>query len=243
MAFKLTYKPFGEHAILVEWPQVIDEFILKDIIDFKKKIKKNNIKSLVELRSAYNSLLIIYSCCIENFKQEISVIDKIYTTNKSLLKTKPVLWKIPVCYNDEFALDLKAISIKKKLSKNEIIKRHTQEIYTVYFIGFLPGFLYLGGLDKTLDFPRKETPRLHLEKGAVAIGGKQTGVYPNASPGGWNVIGNSPINFFDASRDSPCFIKAGDRIKFYPISLKEHQNIKTLVDANVYQIESEVIND
>ena len=107
----------------------------------------------------------------------------------------------------------------------------------------MPGFLYLGGLNKTLHTPRKSTPRLDIKKGAVAIGGNQTGVYPNPSPGGWNIIGNSPINFFDVSKETPCFAKPGDAIQFYPISINEHLDIKTLVDANVYQIEREVLND
>ncbi|SFZ94401.1 inhibitor of KinA [Flaviramulus basaltis] len=243
MAFKLTYKPFGERAILIEWPSKIDDAILIDIINFKQKIKKSNIKLLVELKSAYNSLLIIYDDFVNNFKAEKDIIEKIYSSVESLEKIETFLWRIPVCYDEQFGLDLNDISIEKKLSKEDIIKRHSQAIYTVYFIGFLPGFLYLGGLDKSLHIPRKETPRLHLEKGTVAIGGGQTGVYPNASPGGWNVIGNSPINFFDVSKEQPCFAKAGDRIQFYSIDLKEYQNIKILVDAKVYQIESEVIND
>ena len=113
----------------------------------------------------------------------------------------------------------------------------------IYFIGFLPGFLYLGGLDERLFTPRKSTPRLRIEKGAVAIGGKQTGIYPQESPGGWNIIGNSPIQFFDNSKNTPCFAKAGDKLQFYSITLKEHHDIKVLVDAGVFQLESEEIDD
>ena len=101
----------------------------------------------------------------------------------------------------------------------------------------------MGGLDESLHIPRKSTPRLHVEKGAVAIGGNQTGIYPNESPGGWNIIGNSPLNFFDVSKENPCFAKAGDRVQFYPISLETYKNIKTLVEAGVYQLESENVND
>lgn len=240
MAFKLTYKPFGERAVLIEWPTEINEAILADIISFKENIIKSNIKSLVELNSSYNSLLIIYDYFIKNFTNEISIIDKIYRTKYVQDKSDAFLWKIPVCYDELFGLDLEWISTEKKIQKTELIKRHSEAIYTVYFIGFLPGFLYLGGLDKSLEIPRKSTPRLHVEKGAVAIGGNQTGVYPNASPGGWNIIGNSPVNFFDVSKEPPCFAKAGDIIQFYPITLNEHQSIKALVDMDMYQIESEV---
>jgi inhibitor of KinA len=240
MAFELTYKPFGERAILIEWPAKIDELILKDIINFKTTIAEKNIKSIVELKSAYNSLLIIYDTVCRNFKNEVNSLKSIYNSRKSQYDSLSTLWKIPVCYDDAFGVDLEAISKEKKLSKANIIKRHSQAIYTVYFIGFLPGFLYLGGLDDELHIPRKSSPRLKIEKGSVAIGGKQTGVYPNESPGGWNIIGNSPIEFFNPKNNPPCFAKAGDRISFIPISMKSYNDLKVLVEAGAYQVESEV---
>lgn len=243
MAFKLTYKPYGERAILIEWPQVIDTAILIDILDFKDKIRISSIKSIIELKSTYSSLLIIYNEYVINFKDEIASIDKIYSSNKIVVKNKAVLWYIPVCYEAVFGLDLELISKDNNLTTRDIIEHHSNAIYTVYFIGFLPGFLYLGGLDESLNIPRKATPRLHVKKGSVAIGGNQTGVYPNESPGGWNIIGNTPINFFDISKEQPCFANPGDQIKFYPINLKAYQDIKTLVEASVYQLESEVNHD
>lgn len=241
MNYKLIYKPYGERSILVEWTNDINIDILQDIIILKQKIKKSNIESLVELKSSYNSLLVIYDYVVLDFDNEIAIIDKIYRSKKTAIKRDSNLWKIPVCYHDEFGLDLDLISKEKGMSKNEIIRLHSQTTYTVFFIGFLPGFLYLGGLNNKLTMPRKPSPRLQIEKGAVAIGGYQTGVYPNDSPGGWNIIGNSPISFFNVSKTIPCFAKAGDRIQFYPISLKEYQDIKVLVNANVYQMKSEVI--
>ena len=242
MGFDLVYKPYGERSILVEWPSAISEQILKDIIDFKTAIEEKNIKSIVELKLAYNSLLISYNSVCRNFENEVNMLKKIHKSPKFNNDRMSVLWKIPVCYEDCFGIDLEAISVEKKLSKKDIIKRHSEAVYTVYFIGFLPGFLYLGGLDESLHVPRKSTPRLKIEKGAVAIGGQQTGVYPSESPGGWNIIGNTPVSFFDVTKGNPCFANPGDHIAFIPITLKEHKDIKTLVDAGVYQIESEVID-
>ncbi|ALJ06720.1 allophanate hydrolase [Pseudalgibacter alginicilyticus] len=241
--FKPVYKPFGERAILVEWPEGIDVVILKDITSFIQKIENNNIESLVEMKHGYNSLLIIYDVFIKDFAKEIQCIDKIYRSKEIIINTETVSWKIPVCYDANFGVDLDLISKEKKLTKEQIIRLHSESVYTVYFIGFLPGFLYLGGLSEKLWLPRKSTPRLQVEKGAVAIGGGQTGVYPNESPGGWNIIGNSPIDFFDVNKKIPCFAKAGDTIVFYPISLQEYKKIKILVDAKVFQLESEVVND
>jgi inhibitor of KinA len=226
----------------VEWPPEINETILHDVINFKKDLQQHNFKSKIEITSAYNSLLITYGYTIENINSEVLTLKSLYSLRKGLKKSTFRLWKIPVCYDDEFALDLVEISTEKKLSKPEIIALHSGTIYTVYFIGFLPGFLSLGGLDKSLHYPRKSASRQQIKKGAVAIGGNQTGIYPNESPGGWNVIGNSPISFFDASKDSPCFAIAGDKIQFVPMSLKEYHDISTLVKEGVYQMESEVID-
>lgn len=226
----------------MEWPPEINENILQDVLNFKLNIQNKYIKSKIQVTSAYNSILINYSSTIDNINDEVLSLKSLYSSIKYNSNSKGMLWKIPVCYDDVFALDLDELSIEKKLSKSKIIELHSDTIYTVYFIGFLPGFLYLGGLDKSLHFPRKSAPRQQIKKGAVAIGGNQTGIYPNESPGGWNIIGNSPISFFDASKDMPCFAKAGDKIQFVPISVMEYQNISTSVEEGVYQIESEVIN-
>ncbi|MCF7567960.1 5-oxoprolinase subunit PxpB [Sabulilitoribacter arenilitoris] len=242
MIFNLTYKPYGERSILVEWPQVINKKILYDVLAFKNKILKNDIELIIDINTAYNSLLITYKKIKTSFNTQVSILKETYSQeniyNKQIFKQ----WEIPVCYDVDFGVDLKTISLAKNTTKEFIIKQHSQAIYTVYFIGFLPGFLYLGGLHKALCFPRKETPKLQIEKGAVAIGGNQTGIYPSESPGGWNIIGNTPISFFNVTKNNACFAKPGDSIKFYSISLKKYHDIKSLVDAGVYQIKSEVVN-
>ena len=145
----------------------------------------------------------------------------LYTIEHSQHSTTTNLWKVPVCYDVELGIDLEEISHTLKLSIQEIIDLHSQAIYTVYFIGFLPGFLYLGGLDNRLEIKRKSNPRLHVDKGSVAIGGSQTGVYPQDSAGGWNIIGKTPLSFFNLDHNNPCFAKPGDKIQFVPISLEE----------------------
>lgn len=244
MTYSLIYKPYGERSILIEWPSVIAIDVLQDILVFKEKINTALKTFIVEVNNAYNSILVNYKDYDLNFENEILKLKKIYENKKDVaLELVKRLWKIPVCYDNCFAIDLEELASQKHLTKAELIKRHTQTKYTVYFIGFLPGFLYLGGLDETLYTPRKATPRLQVEKGAVAIGGKQTGVYPNESPGGWQIIGNSPIRFFNITKEAPCFAKAGDQIQFYAIPLKAYRDVKVLVDAGVYQMESEVICD
>jgi len=238
----LTYKPFGDRAILIEWPVKIDEKTLNDVLNFKKTIQKNSIKVIVDIISTYNSLTIFYLTTIEKIDSEILALKSIYDKQNSFKNEKKYLWKIPVCYDQKFGLDLEEISQQKRLSISEIIDLHSSHIYTIYFIGFLPGFLYLGGLDKKLHFQRKSNPRLHVEKGAVGIGDKQTGVYPQESAGGWNIIGNSPIDFFDRKRENPCFAQAGDKVQFIPVDIKVHEEIGSLVAYKRYHIESEVLD-
>ena len=241
--FNVTYKPYGNQAILVEWPAKIDENILKDIIIFKNKIKKNNIKVIVDIINTYNSLTIIYNSTIENIYDEILTLKSIKEQNKVAISEQNYLWNIPVCYDGHFGIDLQEISEIKKLTIDELIHLHSSAIYTVYFIGFLPGFLYLGGMDKRLHFPRKGSPRLNVSKGSVGIGGSQTGIYPSQSAGGWNIIGNSPISFFNVTSDSPCFATAGDKIKFSSIDFHEYQHIELQVAHDMYKLKKERLHD
>jgi inhibitor of KinA len=134
---------------------------------------------------------------------------------------------------------LELLSQSKKISKQKIIKLHSSTIYDVHFIGFLPGFLYLGGLKEELHFERKSTPRQKINKGDIAIAKNQTGIYPRVSPGGWNIIGNSPINFFNVNLDPPCFARSGDRIKFISVDKNTYKVIEEKVKQGVYIIENE----
>jgi len=240
--YKLKYKRFGEYSVLVEWPSKIDESILENILLFKSEIEKKYINKKVYLKNSYNSLLISYEKKI-NYNTKISELNNSYKKIGPVKKQDFNTWEIPVCYDNQFGSDL--INLEKNLSmnKDDIIYLHNSKEYRVYNIGFLPGFLYLGGLDKKIHHPRKEKPVLNVPKGSVGIGGSQTGIYPNTSPGGWHIIGNSPINLFNINKTSPCFIKPGDKIKFNPISLKEHELIKIQVESNIYKPIKTKIND
>ncbi|WP_435413393.1 5-oxoprolinase subunit PxpB [Psychroserpens mesophilus] len=240
--YKLTYHHYSERSILVQWPQKIDENILDDVLIFKNHIINSEIKSILQVNNAYNSILIIYVSTIDNINDEFLVLKSLYSTRVRLINSTCKLWKIPVCYDDAFGIDLDEISKAKQLSKSEIIRLHSEVIYTVFFIGFLPGFLYLGGLDKRLFFPRKESPRSEVKKGSVAIGNEQTGIYPHASPAGWNIIGNSPLDFFNAKVNDPCFAQAGDKIQFIPIDINTYHNIKEDIQSEMFSIENKVID-
>ncbi|WP_296313387.1 5-oxoprolinase subunit PxpB [Winogradskyella sp. UBA3174] len=238
MRYNLKYSPYGEKAILIEWPAFIDEYILENILKFKFELENYYIKQKVDIINTYNSLLIIYDVTIDKLNDEVFIFKKLYLENSEAEKVKSKIWEIPVCYDDEFSTDLDAFLIKKKLSKTELIELHSNAIYTIYFLGFLPGFLYLGGLDSMLYLDRKITPNLNVKKGAVGIGGKQTGIYPKDSPGGWHIIGNSPVDFFNSNNNPPSVFKVGDKVKFSPISPSQYTAIKVKSDYKLNYFKS-----
>ena len=239
MKFQLTYKLFGRSAILVEWPANISQDIIQDIISFERQVKE--IDSILDTIIAYNSLLIRYQNPIIDKELTISQLKKIYAASSYLIKQDQFLWQIPVCYDVSFGIDLEEIANKKKCSVAEIIRLHIEGDYLVYFIGFQPGFLYLGGLHQTLHVSRKSNPRLRVDKGSVAIGGIQTGIYPQNSYGGWNIIGKSPLNFFDINASEPCFAKPGDRIQFVAVDIHTFYQIEREVANQKFRIKKSVL--
>lgn len=234
-----TYTMYGDSGLLLTWEAEMTSEVLTNVLEYKEKVLNFNIKLILDVIQSNNSLLIIYDNLKVSFKTLQHLLEHLFLLKSDDIQVSTrFCWEVPVCYNASFGIDLEEISQKNKLSIAEIIKLHTTTKYQVFSIGFLPGFLYLGGLDKRLHIDRKSTPRLEVKKGAVGIGGMQTGIYPKSSPGGWQILGNSPINFFDVSSEKPCFAKAGDFIKFVSITLDEYHEISTAVSNKNYTLKS-----
>lgn len=232
-------KPMGERAILVQFEPEISPVLLEKILFYKDVLHMSMVKEEVEVINTYNSLLISYPSSIEDVYSEISRLKKLLEESKVIKEYDSRLYHIPVCYEPEYGLDLELISTQKGISISRIIELHTAPVYTVYFIGFLPGFLYLGGMDERLRISRKDQPRLEVKKGAVGIGENQTGIYPKTSPGGWQIIGNSPVKFFDKNEDPPSKFSAGDRVKFYAVSKERYNTISEEIRSGVFRLKSE----
>lgn len=218
-----TYKLFGERAILIEWEAIMSEIIIADITRFEQLVQLEKQEVIEGSIIGYHSLMLVYKETPK--KDEIEELQELYQNKYSSRKVESTLWKIPVCYDTQLGVDLEELAKSLELTPQELIEKHSNTVYSVYFIGFLPGFLYLGGLEKCLHFPRKATPRLQVPKGSVAIGGSQTGIYPQQSAGGWNIIGRTPVSLFDVHKQEPCFAKSGDKIQFVPISLSEYKEL------------------
>ena len=223
---KPKLKAASDRSILIEFDFKISEESLKSI-KFYSDILLDSYKDKIEgLSPSYSSILI-------RMKDDIKMKDMINKLKKIFKKKLPPkinhqskTIKIPVCYEDEFAPDIQRIISYTGYSKDEIIIRHTAANYVVYFIGFSPGFPYIGGMDHSLETPRLNTPRTIVPAGAVAIGGNQTGIYPIESPGGWNIIGRTYYTIFDWQNIGECILNIGSKIEFYSISKNEYMRFK-----------------
>ena len=210
----------GKKAILVEWPNRIDDVILDDIILFIALIKRIEASELINYTPAYNSLLLQYDEEI-HFTQKRQELIEMYNSIEAEAPVSRKEWHIPVCYDPSFAPDLPLFE-ERGLSAKEVIDKHTRDVYRVFMIGFLPGFLYLGKLCDEIQMNRKSEPRMKVLKGSVGIAGSQTGIYPVDSPGGWQIIGRTPLSLFDITSKNPTPIRQGDNVIFYEIDLKTY---------------------
>jgi inhibitor of KinA len=233
---------FGENAVLLKWPKVIDAKMHAGILAWETIIKAHFESDLLDAVTTYAEMALFFRdlAPIKTVKEFIETVDQ---KNKINTERKPTNWLIPVCYEAEFGLDSKIVAEHNNITIDQVIDLHTAKPYRIYFTGFLPGFLYLGGLPDKICTPRKKTPRLHIPGGAVAIGGSQTGIYPIESPGGWQIIGETPINLFDSSAANPAPFLPGDFIQFQAISKDELEAISIDIDAGVFHIIKGTSND
>ena len=236
--YQILIRPFGVRAVLIEWPQRIEEEILDDIILFSECLKSEylNIPEW-EIIASYNSITLVNHKNPITFNYIKKQIKEWYSDKGNAKRQKKFLWRLPVSYDLEFGIDLPEISEHLGMSIEDIIASHTNHVYTVYGIGFLPGFMYLGGLPESLEIPRRASPRLKVVKGSVGVAGKQTGIYPQESPGGWNIIGNCSVPIFDVNKKEPCFVSVGDKIQFYAVTKAEHDLHKIEAEVGIYKPE------
>lgn len=235
--FKYQILICGDCAVTINFGNSISMEMNKIITGFVKELKRTPIVGVSDLIPTYSSLTICYNPAIIGFKEICREIAKrIENIKISDDYTKRVV-VIPVCYDEEFGEDLSYVADHANLSIDEVIQLHTSTDYLIYMLGFLPGFAYLGGLDNRLVTPRLETPRPIIPARSVGIGGEQTGIYPLTSPGGWRLIGRTPVKPYDPTRKEPFLYVAGDFIRFKSISKKEFYEIENLVSIKKYSCE------
>ena len=221
--------PLGDSALTIEFGKTIDEITNKQLLTRFYDLQKNPLPAMIEAVPAYASLSIFYDpytikknafqagTAYEWMKMQTEIWLK---QNVTIGEETKKLLTIPVCYDDEYAPDLQNICETKKITKEVLVSIHTSKTYRVYMLGFLPGFAYMGELDEAISFPRKKQPGI-TAAGSVGIAGRQTGIYPLQSPGGWQIIGRTPLKIFDAAKENPTYLKAGDEVRF--ISISKHE--------------------
>lgn len=225
---KTTFHPYGERALLINWEQSIAPEINQAVVQLNQVIVDARIDGLAFCIPAYCSLTIgfhpekitYYALC-ERISRLLEQVPE--NALEPQLEKK---WIIPVCYEEPYAPDLEWLSQHCGLEKEQIIHIHTNTIFRVYMLGFMPGFPYMGTLPQVLEAPRKNAPRVRIPAGAVAVAGLQTGIYPIESPGGWQIIGRTPWEIFDPERATPFLLQAGDQVQFEAIDEKAFQNME-----------------
>ncbi len=218
--------PLGDSAIIIEWEQQIDPAVNAQVMQAYHRLLALSLPYITDLVPAYASLSVLYDPLF--IRRQVKRPARTWITaevtkalqQSTAIATEPArTLEIPVCYHPSLGLDITEMARQKDISVQEIIALHTSQTYTVYMLGFLPGFPYLGKVDARLATPRLKQPRTQVPAGSVGIAGEQTGIYPMACPGGWNLIGQTPLRMFDPAQKEPSYCRPGDQVQFKAITL------------------------
>jgi inhibitor of KinA len=226
--------PLGDSALTIDFGNLIDFNINEQVIMLFNHLKKNPLSAMKEAVPAYSTLTVYYNFFEANKKKQtgLTVYEWMKEQVTSFIKNdfeattkEEKLIRIPVCYADKFATDIDVIVKGHKISVEEIINVHTAGSYKVFMLGFLPGFAYMGQVDKRISYARKQQPT-NVVAGSVGIAGRQTGIYPFDSPGGWQIIGRTPLKMFESNCPKPTLLEAGNTVQFYSITEDEFEDFK-----------------
>jgi inhibitor of KinA len=217
------FLPLGDSAVRIQFGTEISPQINRRIGRFCRVLESEPIAGVIEWVPSY-AVVTVYFCLWQiSYEEVCSELSQRLRQRSATPLSAARLIEIPVCYGGLHGLDLAEVAEAHRLTAAQVIRRHTAPAYRVYFLGFLPGFAYLGGLAPTLATPRRATPRLSVPAGSVGIAGAQTGVYPSETPGGWQIIGRTPLCLYDPARQPPALLAAGARVKFVPITEQQFE--------------------
>ncbi|MCB2307690.1 5-oxoprolinase subunit PxpB [Clostridium estertheticum] len=233
---EVKYLIAGDRALVVEFGDKIEDQVNSKIRSLTVAIAQEGVIGINETIPTYRSLMVIYDPMIMELDELISVLKSIILKMHELELPGAKVIEIPTLYGGEYGPDIEFVAKHNKISIDEVIKIHTDREYLIYMIGFTPGFPYLGGMSDKIEAPRLQNPRTKIPVGSVGIAGKQTGIYPVESPGGWQLIGRTPVKLYDPCRDEPVLLNAGDYIKFVSIDENEYKNIEDLEREGKYKV-------
>ena len=226
---KPTISPVGDRAISIDFGQVIDPTINRHIRQTIERIKALQLDGIIELVPTYCALLVEYDAMLYSYSEICNIIEPTFEEGMANTTNELVtVVEVPTVYGGEFGPDLSFVASHNHLSEDEVISIHSGTDYLVYMLGFIPGFTYLGGMDLRIATPRLSSPRTLIPAGSVGIAGEQTGTYPSDSPGGWQIIGRTPVTMYDMSKAQAALLNAGDYVRYVPIDESEFHRIKSL---------------
>lgn len=223
MKQELRIEPLGDQAIVIQFGNTIRPELSLKVYALYHTLCRNPHPGWLDIIPAYASITIVfdarrsYNQVDSPYKMHHGIIRHAIAHTQDIQQTEHRKITIPVCYDSDYAPDLKGLCQKLKVGEEEFIQLHTSSSYTVYMIGFLPGFAYMGSVNPRIESPRLDKPRTHVAAGSVGIAGFQTGIYPLDSPGGWNIIGRTPLAMFDLAKEEPVLLRPGDEVNFYAI--------------------------
>ena len=224
----LKFLPLGDCGVRIEFGSEISPAINACIRRFGAALDAAPIDGITEWVCGYAVVTVYYRPWRMSYQDLCAALRQRLGEAEAVLEaalTERVV-EIPVCYGGAFGPDLDEVAARHRLTAEEVTYLHSQPLYRVYFLGFLPGFAYLGGLPALLETPRRASPRLSVPAGTVGIAGSQTGVYPLETPGGWQMIGRTPLRLFDPRREAPALLSAGDWVKFVPIDAAQYHRLE-----------------
>ena len=220
---EITYSPLGDEAIVIEVGNEISKEATNLVRSITNRIEETLIDSIIEVIPAFTTVTVFYEVTAElQYKDIKKIIEKTLVEMQDFTSLEQRTIEIPVCYGGEHGPDLEFVAKHNKLSVEEVVAIHSSGTYEVNMIGFAPGFPFIEGMSEKIAAPRRTTPRLRIPERTVGIAGIQTGVYPIETPGGWQLIGRTPIDLFLPMEKMPSLLQAGDRIIFKPISEEEY---------------------
>lgn len=226
---KPTISPVGDRAISIDFGQVIDPTINRHIRQTIERIKELQLDGIIELVPTYCALLVEYDAMLYSYSEICNIIEPTFEEGMANTTNELVtVVEVPTVYGGEFGPDLSFVASHNHLSEDEVVSIHSGTDYLVYMLGFIPGFTYLGGMDPRIATPRLSSPRTLIPAGSVGIAGEQTGTYPSDSPGGWQIIGRTPVTMYDMSKAQAALLNAGDYVRYVPIDKSEFHRIKSL---------------
>jgi len=230
----------GDSAVVVEFGDRVDRSLSERVLRLSASVRAANIRGVLETVPTYRSLMVLHDSLTIGASRLIAELECL-VQNAAGEKNQATLWYIPACYDGSHAPDLADVAARTGLTGADIVQRHSSTVFHVYMLGFVPGFPYMGDLPDALVLPRRTDPRVKVPAGSVAIAAGQTAIYPVESPGGWHLIGATPVRLFDVRLPKPALLAPGDKVKFCQIGGAEFDEIRAAVNADAYRVPCESV--